>query len=326
MFAHPHGARANGRFPRAERLLEDPRDSSHLLLAATYGLLVTEDRGQSWFHVCETAFAEPGQQTDPVVALTVDGGLLTSTFNALQRSSTGVCDFARHLGGNPSQAVPDFTVDATGAVIAVLVTTANGRTTNQLQESLDGGQTFHALGPPLPERLRLVATVDIAPSDPQRIYLSGWGANSAGVLLRSDDRGESYTARPLATDAESDEVPFIAAVDPKNANALYVRTDVWRFDPDFGLPTAADALLFSNDGGDSFSELIRHGLPARPILRAWSRRCWLGLAWCGVVVGRRCCCPRSRSAVAAPKMTTERRQAATKARSARAISIRSSRA
>lgn len=227
------------------------------MLAATYGLLVTEDRGQNWFHVCEAAFAEPGQQTDPVVALTADGGLLTSTFNALQRSSTGVCDFARHLGGNPSQAVPDFTVDATGAVIAVLITTANGATTSQLQESRDGGQTFHALGPPLPDSLRLVATVDVAPSDPQRIYLSGWGPSNAGVLLRSDDRGQTYTAKPLATDAESDEVPFIAAVDPKNADALYVRTDLWKFDPDFGLPTAGDALLYSNDGGDSFSELIR---------------------------------------------------------------------
>lgn|GEM_PF-3014184 len=230
-----------------------------MVLAATYGLLVTQDRGQSWFHVCEAAFADPGQQTDPVVALTSDGGLLTSTFNALQRSSTGVCDFARHLGGNPSQAVPDFTVDATGAVIAVLITTANGKTSNQLQESQDDGQTFHALGPPLPDSLRLVATVDVAPSDPNRIYLSGWGPNNAGVLLRSDDRGESYTAKPLATDAENDEVPFIAAVDPTNADALYVRTDLWKFDPDFGLPTASDALLYSNDGGETFSELIRHG-------------------------------------------------------------------
>src|SRR6185436_15964627 len=102
------------------------------------------------------------------------------------------------------------------------------------------GKSFHALGPTLPESLRLVATVDVAPSNPQRIYLSGWGPNSTGVLLRSDDRGETYSALRLPTDAENDEVPFIAAVDPDNADALYVRTDLWRFDA--GLPTAADAL------------------------------------------------------------------------------------
>jgi hypothetical protein len=38
-------ASANGRFPRAERLLQDPFDASHLILGATFGLLVTRDTG-----------------------------------------------------------------------------------------------------------------------------------------------------------------------------------------------------------------------------------------------------------------------------------------
>jgi len=219
---------------------------------------VTEDRGQSWFHVCEASFAQAGQQTDPVVALT-GGALLTSIFTSLTRSTDGGCDFQRKLGGNPAQAVPDFTVDSAGVVLAVLVTTANGVSTNQLQESFDGGQHFHPLGPPLPDSLRLVATVDVAPSEPKRIYLSGLGLNGAGVLLRSDDRGESYTALPLPTDAQSDEVPFIAAVAPNDPDAIYVRTDVWKYDELAGGATAADALLYSDDGGSHFSELLRQG-------------------------------------------------------------------
>jgi MYXO-CTERM domain-containing protein len=251
-------AQANGRFPRAERLLEDSQDPNHLVLAATYGLLVSHDHGQSWFHVCEASFAQPGQQTDPVVSLT-DGALLTSIFTSLTRSTDGGCDFQRKLGGTPAQAVPDFTIDSAGAVLAVLVTTSNGATTNQLQESLDGGQHFHALGPALPDTLRLVATVDVAPSDPQRIYVSGLGLAGAGVLLRSDDRGESFTALPLATDAKSDEVPFIAAVEPNNPDGLYIRTDVWKYDELAGGAAAADALLYSDDGGSHFSELLRQG-------------------------------------------------------------------
>src|SRR4051812_11369531 len=86
-------ANANGRFPRAERLLEDPSNANHLLLAATYGLLTTQDRGKTWFHVCEAAFAEPGVQTDPVVAMLPDGALLTSIFSNLSRSSDDGCDF-----------------------------------------------------------------------------------------------------------------------------------------------------------------------------------------------------------------------------------------
>ena len=253
----PCAARANGRFPRAERLLEDPKDPNHLVLAATYGLLATQDRGQSWFHVCEAAFAEPGVQTDPVAALTPDGKLLISIFSSLSRSNDGACDFRKQLGGDPSQAVPDFTLDAAGALIAVLVTTANGATQSQLQESLDGGQHFHPLGAVLPDSIRLVATVDVAASDSKRIYVSGLGLNGAGVLLRSDDRGATFTTLPLATDAKNDEVPFIAAVDPQDPDALYVRLDGWKYDETEGVAYADDALLYSNDGGEKFSELIR---------------------------------------------------------------------
>ena len=252
-------AHANGRFPRAERLIEDPQDSSHLLLAATYGLLVTHDRGQSWFHVCETAFAEPGQQTDPVVALLPDGTLLTSIYSSLSRSTDGACDFEKRLAGDPAHAVPDFTVDADGATVAVLVTAENGASTSQLQESIDGGRSFHALGQVLPENMRLVATVDVAPSDPNRIYVSGLGLGGVGVLLRSDDRGKTFTELPLPVDEKNDEVPYIAAVDPKNANALYVRTDVWQYDELSGIATAADALFYSDDGGEHFTELWRAG-------------------------------------------------------------------
>ncbi|MES1183219.1 MAG: FixH family protein [Myxococcales bacterium] len=253
----PLGAHANGRFPRAERLLEDPKDPSHLVLAATYGLLLTNDRGKNWFHVCEASFAEPGQQTDPVASLTDDGALLISIFSRLSRSTDGACDFHRQLGGDPSQAVPDFTLDGAGTVVAALVTTATGKTTNQLQESLDGGQHFHALGPALPDSLRLVATVDVAPSDSKRIYVSGFGPDSAGVLLRSDDRGESFTALPIPTDANDEEVPFIALVDQKNPDVLYVRTDAWKYDELAGVAMAADRLLYSDDGGEHFSELLR---------------------------------------------------------------------
>lgn len=252
-------AHANGRFPRAERLIEDPQDSSHLLLAATYGLLTTHDRGQSWFHVCEAAFAEPGQQTDPVVALLPDGTLLTSIYSRLSRSADGGCDFEKRLAGDPSQAVPDFTIDKNGAIIAVLVTTANGTSTNQLQESLDGGQTFHPLGPVLPDSVRLVATVDVAPSDPKRIYISGLGAGSVGVLLSSSDRGQTFTPLPLPTDAENDEVPYIAAVHPSDPESLYVRTDIWQYDELSGIATAADALWLSVNGGEAFTEVIREG-------------------------------------------------------------------
>jgi hypothetical protein len=50
-------ASANGRFPRAQRLLESPTDSKRLYVSATFGLLLTEDHVQNWHFVCESAFA-----------------------------------------------------------------------------------------------------------------------------------------------------------------------------------------------------------------------------------------------------------------------------
>ena len=50
-------AAANGRFPRAQRLLEVHDDPNVLVLSATYGVLITADRGATWRHLCELGFA-----------------------------------------------------------------------------------------------------------------------------------------------------------------------------------------------------------------------------------------------------------------------------
>src|SRR5258708_32712273 len=65
---------ANGRFPRSERLIEDPSDPRHLLLGARYGVLQTTDRGRHWYDFCEALFAGDGTYGgDPLVDL-VGGG------------------------------------------------------------------------------------------------------------------------------------------------------------------------------------------------------------------------------------------------------------
>jgi len=253
-------SRANGRFPRAERLLEDATDADHLVLAATYGLLVTRDRGLNWYHVCEASFAEPDVQTDPVAAITGSGALLTSINSMLTRSEPDACDFSASLGDSADDGVPDFTLSRAAAerVVAVRVSTApDGSVVNQLHVSEDDGRTFAPLGPPLPSSIRLVATVDVAPSDASRIYVSGLAEDRSGVVLRSQDGGQSFVATALATNASESETPYIAAVDPNDADILYVRTDLWEYDDVDGLDFAYDALYFSDDGGASFREVFR---------------------------------------------------------------------
>src|SRR5689334_24730130 len=89
-------ALANGRFPRAQRLLEEPGHPERLTIAATYGLLVTGDRGKNWSYVCDPAFTfQPMFATDVVASLTVNGWLLLGVHDAIAMSRDRGCDFSK---------------------------------------------------------------------------------------------------------------------------------------------------------------------------------------------------------------------------------------
>jgi hypothetical protein len=253
-------AAANGRFPRAQRLLEDPRDVHHLILAATYGLLVTNDHGASWRYVCEAAYGERELTVDALTAFSSDGALLAGIYSGVSRSERDACDFQRTLGENNREAVPDFVLapSAPGRVLAIMVAIPpDAEPYSLLYRSDDDGRSWRPLGGRLPEVMRAPLTIDVAPSDSQRIYVSGLGADDAGVLLRSDDGGESFAAFPIPTDGRGFEYPYIAAVDAAYPDRLYVRTDYWQYDSLARVATARDALLYSDDAGETFSELIR---------------------------------------------------------------------
>jgi hypothetical protein len=253
-------ASANGRFPRAQRLLEDPRDPGRLIIGATYGLLVTADRGASWRHVCEAAYGERDLSVDALTALSAEGALLAGIYSGVSRAEREACDFRRTLGKNNREAVPDFalSVSVPGRVLAIMVAIPeDAEPYSQLYRSDDDARTWQPLGERLPEGMRTPLTIDVAPSDADRIYLSGLGADDVGVLLRSNDGGESFETLPIPTDGTGFEYPYIAAIDPEDADHLYVRTDFWQYDPETSSATARDALLYSDDAGVSFSELAR---------------------------------------------------------------------
>jgi MYXO-CTERM domain-containing protein len=253
-------AAANGRFPRAQRLLEDPRDPSHLILTATYGLLVTTDRGAAWHHVCEAAYGETDLTTDALTAFTREGVLLAGIYSGVSRAATDTCDFQRVLGLNNREAVPDFALALSmpGRVLAVQVAIPeDGEPYSRLYRSDDDGLTWRPLGDVLPRSLRTPLTIEIAPSDADRVYLSGLGENEEGVLLRSDDGGQSFEELEIPTDAARFEAPYIVAVDPEDADRLYVRTDSWLYDAQTNSAIADDALLYSVDAGGRFAELLR---------------------------------------------------------------------
>src|SRR3954467_13313133 len=145
---------ANGRFPRAERLVEAPGDPDRLVLAATYGLLTTRDRGASWRYVCEKAFSlqDIAFLGDPLVDFS-GGDLFAGVQSSLNVSRDDGCRFDRSLA-DPHQIVEDFTiVRASGALLAIVQATDG--TSSHLDESTDRGVTWNAVGGALPANVVL---------------------------------------------------------------------------------------------------------------------------------------------------------------------------
>ncbi|HEX6765281.1 MAG TPA: hypothetical protein VF103_07375 [Polyangiaceae bacterium] len=254
----PGSARANGRFPRAERLLEREGDPNGLVLSATYGLLFTGDRGGEWRHLCDLGFAFANAELDPMVGVFPDGSTIVKGIRSLNRAPPPGCAFEAVLGGEGTDTVADFTLDrsAPNRVLALLMDRGDdGGVENRVLESTDAARTFAPLGVPLPEaEVTFGITLDVAPSDPQRLYVTATGRDVADVFVRSDDGAATWSTTPLALDA--DENPYIAAVHPANADAVYVRTDLWAATPD-GYYEANDGLFYSDDGGTSFREIFR---------------------------------------------------------------------
>jgi hypothetical protein len=254
-------AHANGRFPRAQRLIEREGDPDKLVLAATYGLLLTDDRGAEWRHVCELGFAFANADLDPVVATFPDGSMIVRGIRSLNRAELPYCDFSPVLGQQGSDTVADFSLDAStpSRVLALVMQRGEGgNTVNRLYESLDAARSFAPLGVPLPEAdVTFGITLDVAARDPSRLYATALGRAGDARFVRSDDAGESWSTTVF--DVGPDEFPYIAAVAPDDPDVVLVRTDSAASVD--GIYEANDALLVSSDGGASFREVLR--LPAK---------------------------------------------------------------
>jgi len=234
-------------------LLEDPTNPNGLALAATYGILTTADRGGSWYHVCEASFADLQTYTgDPLLDFTNDGLLLVGVQSTLNASRDG-CEWRPTLGGGGSTYVVDYTVVRAelATVVALVANYHDGTVDFSLWKSTDGAENWNLLGAVPAEN---AYTLDVDPADPTRIYVTTLD-NNVGQLLRSNDAGRTWSARPIPS-TNLNETPYLAALHPGDPQRIYVRTDSWV--PLDGDLTANDALLYSSDGGETWTELFRN--------------------------------------------------------------------
>jgi hypothetical protein len=247
-------AAANGRFPRAQRLIQDPANPDVIALYGTYGLLVTRDAGASWHHVCEAATG-PYAGEDSLLEIMAGARIVLRTDTGLARSDASFCGYDAVLG-NATDALQDITRDSAAPDGLLALSTAlgdDGVFVSSLSASSDGGATFAPLAGIPPAVLESGLTLDVAANEPALIYLSGFDDQGRGTLAKSTDRGQSFVGFSIMGLGVA-APPYIAAVSALDPNRVFVRTDVYsRPDNDFeARETANDSLYFTPDGGQTW--------------------------------------------------------------------------
>jgi hypothetical protein len=241
-------AHANSRFPNANQLVVAPDDPRHVVVRATYGTLVSHDGGRTFQLVCEQAIGTTGD-ADPMLGVFAGGTMVAGVVAGISSTSDDGCSWAKLPGFSPRQYVVDVTVQKddprSGVVVSSTDADAGGFDT-VLFETSDGGKTFRRMGVALGKDV-LAQTVEVARSDPRRVYVSGTvmrgGASQTPVILRSDDRGKTFVRTELSAFGVGTSA-WISAVDPRAPGTLYVRLRT----------TDKDRLLVSTDGARTFQE------------------------------------------------------------------------
>lgn len=265
-------ARAHGGRPQTQRLLFAPDDPDRMVIAATFGLLTSDDAGATWSWTCQESMPDgvPGV-VQPAVLATGDRLLVAGTFGLVRGARAG-CGWERDASLE-GHYVADVVRDPSGALLAITGDSSSAE--NGVWESVDEGASFHQIGAPLPLRV-LTERVRVAPSDARRIYVSGQRfvegtTDVSGVLLRSDDRGASWTELPVPL-VEGDRLVRVVEVDPSDPGLVWLVVQ----------GAEHDRVLQASSGGTSVRELLAVTADPMPYQRPYAfARAPDGTVWFG---------------------------------------------
>jgi MYXO-CTERM domain-containing protein len=228
-------ARANGRFPTPQQIALSPTDPSFMAMMATFGVLVSSDNGATWDWICEQGVGYQSSE-NPTLGVT-DNSVLIATFEGLGLSNDRGCTWALPIGGITDPVV-DLVVEPSNTHSALIISSgytgqddAGSTYDTRVWLTQDDGATVAQVGQSLDQDI-IPQTIDVAPSDPTRVYVSGTrriAGVAYGVLLRSTDGAQTFSENdfPLISGDAGliDRAPYVSKVDPTNPDRVYVRVD-----------------------------------------------------------------------------------------------------
>jgi hypothetical protein len=231
-------AGANGRFPQSNAIVFSPHDPTLVMTRATFGLLISHDDGVTWPWVCESAIGISAQE-DPSYGLTEGDAIVGGLWEGVSVSSDTGCNWAFAGGALAGQHIVDLVVraDDPHAVLVLSGTWLPNAAPpdggdiyyqSQVFQTTDDGAHWSALGVPIDPSVT-VSTLEVAPSDPTRFYVSGTRGSGAGLtaqLFVSTNSGATWTERAVPLIPSIESAFYIGAVDPTNSDLVYLRTDI----------------------------------------------------------------------------------------------------
>ncbi len=240
-------ARADGAFPDSQGLLLPADRPNEIMVATTFGVVMSLDGAKTWTYSCEmmtngmlAAFYNIGPPAHDRVFAITDIALIYTDDHA--------CTWAKSGGMLAGKPAVDYFPDAANAnrVWAALAP-AVGTGQYTIVESLDAGATFNttrftaAAGD-------AITGVELSKSDANTAYVTlRSGTNFAPKLAMTKDGGTSWMTRDLSTMAAIGTGNIrLVSIDPTNPNKIFLRVSI----PSGA--TKGDGIALSLDGGATF--------------------------------------------------------------------------
>lgn len=246
VIAHPEGAYPT-QYEIVARVGQTPPQD--LLVATTYGFLVSHDGGTTWRWGCEGGFGVFDTPWEPEYELTASGAITATTLGGLVRSTDG-CTWTP-VAGDAGTYTSSTTAIASDGTLYV-GSGGSGGSSAVVLRSIDDGLTFQPVGA-LGGTIDWIESLAVAPSNPMRIYATGSVTIGERQVRfwRSDDGGATWMSLPTtALLPRPNSELQLAAIDPGTPDRVIVRVTN-------AAAVQQEAIFGSDDAGATWTELLR---------------------------------------------------------------------